>query len=76
MSELPQVTGDRLVRALKRAGFVELRQLGSHKMLRHATDPARRATVPMHGSTPIKPGTLRAILHGAGLTVEDLRELL
>lgn len=76
MSELPQITGVRLVRALKRAGFIELRQVGSHLSLRHEADPERRATVPMHGSATIKPGTLRAILRGAGLTVDELRELL
>jgi hypothetical protein len=34
-----------------------------------------RLVVPMHGSTIIKPGTLRAILAGAGLTVDALRDL-
>lgn len=33
MPRLPSVSGERLVRALKRAGFVVLRQKGSHVAL-------------------------------------------
>jgi len=76
LSELPQITGLRLVRALKCAGFGEVRQVCSHLTMKHTTDATRRATVPMHGSATIKPGTLRAILAGAGLSVDDLRDLL
>ena len=76
MSVLPHVPGARLVNALQRAGFIILRQHGSHVVLRHATDVSRRAVVPVHGSKTVKPGTLRAILKGAGLTVEHLKELL
>lgn len=72
MSKLPQVTGDRLVRALLRAGFVEVRRHGSHAILRHRADPTRWATIPVHGSKPIPPGTLRAILRGARISVEEL----
>ncbi len=76
MSDLPHVPGHRLVRALQKAGFVLLRQRGSHALLRHREDFTRRATVILHGSKPIKPGTLQAILRGAKLTVEELRQLL
>jgi predicted RNA binding protein YcfA (HicA-like mRNA interferase family) len=76
VSELPQITGARLVRALERAGFILLRQSGSHATLRHTSDLMRRATVPLHGSKPVKPGTLRAILKGAGIEVEQLKELI
>jgi len=61
---------------LERAGFIVLRQAGSHAILRHKSDLSRRAIVPIHGSHAIKPGTLRAILKGTGLTPENLRELL
>ncbi|MBI3291444.1 MAG: type II toxin-antitoxin system HicA family toxin [Elusimicrobia bacterium] len=76
MSDLPQVPGHRLIRALEKAGFVVLRQRGSHVLLRHREDFTRRATVLLHGSKPIKPGTLQAILRGTKLTVEELRRLL
>ena len=76
MSGLPHIPGHRLVRALQKVGFIVLRQRGSHVLLRHKDDFTRRSTVIVHGSKPIKPGTLQAILRGAKLTVEELRQLL
>lgn len=76
MTKPPRVTGERLIRALLKAGFVELRRTGGHAILRHRSDMTRRVTVPMHGTKPIRLGTLRSILKGARLTDEDLRDLL
>ncbi len=76
MSSLPQVSGSRLINALKKTGFVILRQKGSHVLMRHRDDLSRRATIPVHGSKSIKPGTLRAILRGVQLNEEDLKQLL
>jgi len=76
VSDLPQVAGHRIVRALEKSGFIILRQRGSHVLLRHRDDLSRRATVILHGSIPVKPGTLRAVLRGAKLTVEELNRLL
>jgi predicted RNA binding protein YcfA (HicA-like mRNA interferase family) len=75
MSDLPQVSGRRLVRALTRAGFERVHGRGSHVMLVHARDRTRVAVVPLHGGA-LPPGTLRAILRGARLEVDDLRALL
>jgi predicted RNA binding protein YcfA (HicA-like mRNA interferase family) len=50
--------------------------VGSHVTLRHRADPTRRATVPVHGGKPVKLGTLRTILKGAGVTVDELKALL
>jgi predicted RNA binding protein YcfA (HicA-like mRNA interferase family) len=48
MSEkLPMVDCQQLVRALKRAGFVEPRQKDSHLHMRRASD-SKRVTVPIH----------------------------
>jgi predicted RNA binding protein YcfA (HicA-like mRNA interferase family) len=69
--KLPQVSGDELLRALKRLGFVEQRQRGSHVHLKRLSDN-RRLTVPVHKGRTIPPGTLRAILRDAELSVEDL----
>lgn len=76
MSSLPQVSGSRLINALEKAGFVTLRQKGSHVLMRHRDDLSRRATIPVHGSKPVKPGTLRAILRGVQMNEEDLKQLL
>jgi predicted RNA binding protein YcfA (HicA-like mRNA interferase family) len=74
LTNFPAVSSRKLVAALKRAGFVEDHQRGSHLHLWH---PLRRVmlTVPMHtGDLP--KGTLRAILKQAGLTDEQLLDLL
>jgi predicted RNA binding protein YcfA (HicA-like mRNA interferase family) len=70
---LPEVSGARLKRALERAGFVEVHTRGSHCKLRH---PASRRTVivPMHGR--VRPGTLSSILQHAGISTDELRDLL
>ena len=69
--KLPRVSGDELLRALKRLGFVEQRQRGSHVHLKRLTDN-RRLTVPVHKRRTIPPGTLRSILRDGELSVEDL----
>ena len=57
---------------LLRAGFVEMRQTGSHKVLRH---PDRRQTyVAMHPGT-LPTGTFRKILKQAGFSEEQFRDL-
>jgi len=61
-----------ILRRLLRAGFVEVRQNGSHKVLRH---PDGRLTyVAMHpGDMPA--GTFRSILKQARLTQEEFDKL-
>lgn len=72
MTKLPtDLSGRDLVKALQRIGFVV--QRGSHFVLRRDT-PFARVTVPNHKT--LRLGTLRTILHEAGLTVEQLIELL
>ncbi|MFA6266519.1 MAG: type II toxin-antitoxin system HicA family toxin [Pseudolabrys sp.] len=72
---LPAVTARDAIRALERAGFVIVRQSGSHCRLIHANDPARKVTVPVH-SGDLKRGTLRAIVAQAGMTVDEFVALL
>jgi predicted RNA binding protein YcfA (HicA-like mRNA interferase family) len=70
---LPVLSGQRLVKALERAGWQTVRQRGSHVRLKH---PDRRVsiTVPLHRE--LKRGTLSGILNDAGLETEQLRQLL
>jgi predicted RNA binding protein YcfA (HicA-like mRNA interferase family) len=73
---LPSLNAKDVIRALERAGFVESRTAGSHVRLVHSRDPARKVTVPAHGSHDLKRGTLRAIIAQAGLTVAEFIALL
>jgi predicted RNA binding protein YcfA (HicA-like mRNA interferase family) len=71
---LPSVTAEQLVRALKRAGWYEVKQQGSHLRLRHDEHPAD-IQIPMHrGDVP--KGTVMALIKQAGLTQVEFRELL
>jgi predicted RNA binding protein YcfA (HicA-like mRNA interferase family) len=54
-------------------GFVFRRQSGSHMILRR-DQPYARAVVPDYKT--LRPGTLRRIIADAGLTVEQLLQLL
>ena len=57
---------------LLRAGFVDKRQSGSHKVLRHPV--GRQTYVAMHPGT-LPTGTFRKILKQAGLSDEQFRAL-
>jgi predicted RNA binding protein YcfA (HicA-like mRNA interferase family) len=71
-----QVSGRQVIRALERAGWVRMRSTGgSHVKLRRANGTGR-VIVPDHGAKPLKLGTVRQILAMAGMTQEELEELL
>jgi len=72
---LPRITATELMRALRRDGWKQIRQSGSHATLKHPTKSGY-VTVPMHMGVIMKLKTLRTILAQAGLTPEDLRALL
>ncbi|MGO8764659.1 MAG: type II toxin-antitoxin system HicA family toxin [Limisphaerales bacterium] len=65
------VNGVEAVRALKRFGFIQIRQTGSHLILRK-----NELTVAVPQHKPLKPGTLKGVIEQAGLTLEEfVREL-
>ena len=74
MPKLPVISGKECVKALKKAGYEEDHQTGSHIILRHKDPPHRRLTVPNHKE--IAKGTLKSILKDAGLSVDEFIELL
>jgi predicted RNA binding protein YcfA (HicA-like mRNA interferase family) len=76
MTDLPSVNAARLIRALQRAGFFVHHATGGHYVLKHPERPAIRIVVPYHGSADIKRGILRSILGQAGLSADDLIDLL
>ena len=74
MTRLPMVRPAEVVAALKRAGFEEKRQKGSHVVLYHSRQN-RTTIVALHGRDLPVP-TLKDILKQAGLTEDEFRELL
>jgi len=70
MPKLPRVSGAEAIRTLERLGFVQVRQRGSHVVLKR-TDPERATgcVVPLHRE--LAAGTLRGILKQAAVATED-----
>lgn len=76
MPRLPRLTASDLLRALRRDGWEIVRQRGtSHAQLKHSTKPGR-VTLAMHSGDIVAPKTLTTILVQAGLTPDELRDLL
>ncbi len=73
MSKLPRISGRQCVKALDRIGFYMKRREGSHIILRR-DEPFTQVVVPDHNE--LDRGTLRAIIRGAGLSVEEFIKLL
>ena len=73
--KLPRVTGDKVIRALLRAGFVSVHTKGSHHFLYHAEKDCL-VTVPVHTGVVLAPKTLKSILSQAQITVEEFVALL
>lgn len=71
--KLPVVSGIEVVKALSKAGFYVKHRKGSHIILRR-DNPFAQVSVPDHKE--LDRGTLRAIIRGSGLTVEQFMELL
>ena len=70
MPKLPRVSGAETIRALERLGFTQVRQRGSHVVLkRMGPSGATGCVVPLHAELAI--GTLRGILKQAGVKPDD-----
>jgi predicted RNA binding protein YcfA (HicA-like mRNA interferase family) len=69
----PVVSGQQLIKAMEKDGWVVVRQRGSHVRLKK---PGRRyaLVVPLHRE--IRKGTLSGILRDANLSSDGLRRLL
>ncbi len=66
MSNLPSYKPREIVKILKKQGFIELRQIGSHLHLYHQ-ELKLRVTVPMHNKD-LKRKTLASILRQSHIT--------
>ena len=73
-AKLPVVSGRDLAKALAKVGYLHDQQKGSHIILRHQAPPHRRITIPDHKE--IAKGTLKNTIREAGLTIEELLEVL
>ena len=75
MPKLRRVSGRQAVRALEKLGFEQVRQRGSHVVLKkQKPEGAVGCVVPLHRELAI--GTLRGILKQAGVTPDEFMEKL
>lgn len=70
MPKLRRVSGQEAIRALEQLGFVQVRQRGSHVVLKKQTPEGDvGCVVPLHSELAI--GTLRGILRQARITPDE-----
>jgi predicted RNA binding protein YcfA (HicA-like mRNA interferase family) len=75
MPKLPRVSGVEAIRALERLGLVQVRQRGSHVILKKETaEGTVGCVVPLHPELAI--GTLRGILKLAKVQPDEFMEVL
>jgi predicted RNA binding protein YcfA (HicA-like mRNA interferase family) len=67
----PVCSANDVIRVLRRNGFAQISQKGSHQKWRHGN--GRQVIVPVHGNKPIPIGTLKSIIEGSGLAMNDFR---
>ena len=66
-------SGD-MIRILQKAGFVSIRQKGSHQFFKHPD--GRTTVIPVHPGEDLGRGLLRAILRDIKMTPESFLEAL
>jgi predicted RNA binding protein YcfA (HicA-like mRNA interferase family) len=71
MPKFPGLSGNDLIRALQKFGFVVVRQSGSHIVLKNE---GRTCVVPNHKE--LKVGTVNGVLRQAGVAPEDFAKVL
>jgi len=70
MAKVPSLNYERIVAALRRLGFIAVRQRGSHiRMEKRLDDETLMITVPAH--RPVKRSTLSHILKQAAVSLDD-----
>jgi len=73
MPKLPHLSGREIIRALEQLGFVQVRQRGSHVVMKKSIpEGSIGCVVPLHGEVAL--GTLRSILKQARVSVDEFME--
>jgi predicted RNA binding protein YcfA (HicA-like mRNA interferase family) len=75
MPKMPRISSREAIRALERLGFEQIRQTGSHVVMKMVTEEEEiGCVIPVHRE--LKVGTLNGILKQAKVTVEEFIENL
>ena len=73
MSNIPSISGKRVVKAFERLGFFVERVNGSHHVMKMEGN-RYKLSVPVHGNSDIKRGTLKGLIAASGCTLEEFIE--
>lgn len=74
MPKLPIIKDRELIKTLKKLGFFEHRQRGSHLIMAHPD--GRRASIPIHPGKDIPGGTLKGILRDLEISTKEFIRIL
>ena len=75
MSVVPELGYEKIIAALRRDGWVVVRQKGSHiRLQKNLPDEPLKITIPAH--RPVKRSTLAHILKQARIELNDFLELI
>jgi predicted RNA binding protein YcfA (HicA-like mRNA interferase family) len=73
MGRLGNISGKDAVKAFEKAGWYKVGQVGSHVVM---SKPGIRVNLSIPQHKELAPGTLRALIRHAGISVEDFLDLL
>lgn len=73
MTRLSPIKAIKLIKILRKLGFAEIRQKGSHLILQHKD--GRETVVPMHRGEELGRGLLRKILRDINLSPKEFYRL-
>ena len=75
MPKFPVVSGEEVIKTLKKAGFEQISQKGSHVKLRKIdSDGKKTVIVPLR--KVIRTGTMKSILRQAHMSIEEFLKFL
>ena len=75
MPRMPRISSKEAIRSLERLGFEQIRQTGSHVVMKKETEEGEiGCVVPLHRE--LKVGTLSSILKQAQVSIEEFTDRL
>ena len=73
--KMPRITANQVIRVLLKKGFVKIDQSGSHQKWKHP-ETGRQTIISYHRNAIIHPKTLKRILEGADIEINEFIKLL
>ncbi len=75
MTELPVLSGKKLLRLLLKNNCIALRKKGSHVFV-ESKSGQHGTVIPIHGNEDLGKGLIKSILNDLELDAEDLRKMM